>query len=61
MDEERVQWEYTKAGEDVSQLNDLGKEGWEAYASNIRGQTLLKRKVVHSKPQRQQNDYDYGR
>lgn len=64
MDEEKVQWEYmtsaTPSGYDSDgRLNELGKEGWEAYAATDRSQVLLKRKVT--RPQSKQNDYSYGR
>lgn len=64
MEEEYPQWEYTESETLGRALNDLGREGWEAYAIATRsggntGSVLLKRKV---RPPKQKSDgYNYGR
>ena len=54
------QWEYKDppANPTASELNELGKEGWEAFAIGERGytKTMLKRPKKKKSP-----DYGYGR
>ena len=53
-----TQWEYKYVNADLSKLNEIGKEGWEATGNSNTNGILVKRPI---KKETKEPDYGYSR